>query len=49
VGSAVAGLMMQSVTFSAPLLVGGGAKVTYDVILYSSFRRLKPPEETQPS
>lgn len=33
VGSAVAGFLMQSVTFSAPLLVGGGAKVTYDVIL----------------
>ena len=49
VGSAVAGFLMQSLTFSAPLLVGGGAKVTYDVILYSSFRRLKPPEERQPS
>ncbi len=47
VGSAVAGFLMQSLTFSAPLLVGGGAKVTYDVILYSSFRRLKPPEEKQ--
>ena len=48
VGSAVAGFLMQSLTFSAPLLVGGGAKVTYDVILYSSFRRLKPPEERSP-
>lgn len=48
VGSAVAGFLMQSVTFSAPLLVGGGAKVTYDALLYSSFRRLKPPEERQP-
>jgi predicted MFS family arabinose efflux permease len=45
VGSAVAGLLMQSLTFSAPLLVGGGAKVTYDVLLYSAFRKLKPPEE----
>lgn len=49
VGSAVAGFLMQSLTFSAPLLVGGGVKVTYDVILYSSFRRLKPPEERPPS
>jgi MFS family permease len=49
VGSAVAGFLMQSLTFSAPLLVGGGAKVTYDVILYSSFRKLKPPEEIRPS
>ena len=45
VGSAVAGLLMQSLAFSAPLLVGGGAKVTYDVLLYSAFRKLKPPEE----
>jgi MFS family permease len=49
VGSSVAGFLMQSLTFSAPLLVGGGAKVTYDVILYSLFRRLKPPEEREPS
>src|SRR5690242_20186539 len=45
VGSSVAGLLMQSVTFSAPLLVGGGSKMTYDLLLYRSFRRLKPPEE----
>jgi len=45
VGSGVAGLLMQTLTFSAPLLVGGGAKVTYDVLLYRSFRGLKAPEE----
>lgn len=45
VGSAVAGVLMQSLTFSAPLLVGGGAKITYDVILYGAFHKLKPPEE----
>jgi hypothetical protein len=45
VGSAAAGLLMQALTFSAPLLIGGGAKVTYDVLLYRSFRALKPPEE----
>ena len=46
VGSAAAGFLMQALTFSAPLLIGGGAKVTYDVLLYRSFRALKPPEET---
>jgi len=46
VGSAVAGFLMQVFTFSAPLLIGGGAKVTYDLLLYRSFRALKPPEET---
>jgi MFS family permease len=45
VGSSVAGLLMQVFSFSAPLLIGGGTKVLYDVILYRSFRRLKPPEE----
>jgi predicted MFS family arabinose efflux permease len=45
IGSGVAGAMMQALTFSAPLLVGGGAKVTYDLLLYRSFRALKPPEE----
>jgi MFS family permease len=46
VGSAAAGFLMQVFTFSAPLLIGGGAKVTYDLLLYRSFRALKPPEET---
>jgi len=45
VGSAVAGVLMQSLAFSAPLLVGGGAKITYDALLYGAFRKLKPPEE----
>jgi predicted MFS family arabinose efflux permease len=45
VGSGVAGVMMQVVTFSAPLVVGGGAKVAYDLLLYRSFRGLRPPEE----
>lgn len=45
VGSAVAGVLMQSLSFSAPLLVGGGAKITYDVVLYGAFRKVKPPEE----
>ncbi|HYM77093.1 MAG TPA: MFS transporter [Candidatus Dormibacteraeota bacterium] len=45
VGSAVGGFLMQAVSFSAPLVVGGGTKIFYDVLLYRSFRRLKPPEE----
>jgi MFS family permease len=45
VGSAAAGLLMQVFTFSAPLLIGGGAKIIYDVLLYGSFRGLKAPEE----
>jgi predicted MFS family arabinose efflux permease len=45
IGSAAAGLAMQMLSFSAPLLLGGGAKVVYDILLFKSFRSLKPPEE----
>jgi MFS family permease len=44
-GSGVAGVLMQNLAFSAPLIVGGGTKITYDLLLYKLFRRLKPPEE----
>ncbi len=30
---------------SAPFLISGGLKVVYDLLLYRSFRRLRPPEE----
>jgi MFS family permease len=45
IGSSVAGLFMQSVAFSAPLVIGGGAKISYDLLLYRAFRKLRPPEE----
>jgi MFS family permease len=44
-GSSVAGFFMQSVAFSAPLVIGGGAKIGYDLLLYRAFRKIKPPEE----
>lgn len=47
VGSSVAGLVMQNISFSAPLVIGGGMKVTYDLALYRSFRKLRPPEELE--
>lgn len=45
IGSIAAGFSMQVFSFSSPLLLGGGAKVLYDVLLFKSFRSLKPPEE----
>jgi len=45
VGSSVAGLAMQNLAFSAPLVIGGGTKVAYDLALYRAFRKLRPPEE----
>ena len=47
IGSGVAGVLMQNLAFSAPLIVGGGTKITYDLLLYKLFRRLKPPEESR--
>ncbi|MBZ5572937.1 MAG: MFS transporter [Acidobacteriia bacterium] len=48
VGSSAAGFLMQNVAFSAPLVLGGGAKISYDLLLYRAFRNLKPPEEQSP-
>ena len=45
VGSSVGGFLMQNVAFSAPLVIGGGAKISYDLLLYRAFRSLTPPEE----
>ena len=45
IGSSVAGFLMQNVAFSAPLVIGGGAKIGYDLLLYRAFRKMKPPEE----
>jgi len=47
VGSSVAGLVMQSLAFSAPLVIGGVMKVTYDFVLYRAFRKLRSPEEQE--
>jgi Major Facilitator Superfamily len=46
IGSAVSGVLMQNVTFSAPLFAGGSIKIVYDFLLYRKFRHVKPPEET---
>jgi len=45
VGSALAGALMQGVAFSSPLVAGSGSKISYDLLLYRSFRKLRPPEE----
>lgn len=43
--SSVAGVFMQRIAFSAPLFLGGGLKIIYDLVLWRAFRHLKPPEE----
>ncbi len=45
VSPSFAGYFMQRLALGMPLFLGGGIKIVYDVLLYSAFRRLKPPEE----
>ena len=45
VGPLLGGAMMQHVALAAPLFIGGSLKIIYDVVLYRSFRNLRPPEE----
>ena len=43
--SAIGGVLMQNLAFSAPLIAGGGIKIGYDVLLYRKFQHIKPLEE----
>lgn len=45
VGPSLAGIVMQHVAFAGPIFIGGALKIAYDIMLYSSFRHLRPPEE----
>jgi predicted MFS family arabinose efflux permease len=45
VAPAFAGLFMESGAFGAPLVAGAAMKISYDVLLWSAFRRVRPPEE----
>ena len=45
VAPAFAGALMQGASLGAPLLVGAGMKILYDLALYLSFAGERPPEE----
>lgn len=45
-GPPLGGLAMSAVGIGAPLVIGAGLKIVYDLALYRSFRHLRPPEET---
>jgi predicted MFS family arabinose efflux permease len=42
----LAGALLQRSTFGWPLVVGGLLKITYDLLLLTQFRRVRPPEES---
>jgi MFS family permease len=45
IGPFIAGALMQGVSLATPLFVGAAMKIGYDLMLWRSFRELKPPEE----
>jgi MFS family permease len=45
-GPSLGGWAMQALGLAAPLLAGAGIKIVYDLLLFASFRRLRPPEES---
>jgi len=46
VGPMIAGAVMQGVGSATPLIIGGGLKICYDVLLYYQFRHVRAPEES---
>lgn len=47
-GPVVAGYLLSLAAFPAALLLGGGLKIVYDVLMLMLFRRHRPPEESAP-
>ncbi len=45
VSPSLAGALLGGPLLSAPFFVAGGLKIVYDLLLYRSFRAMKPPEE----
>ena len=41
----LAGLLFSAYAFAWPLVIGGGLKITYDLLLLWRFQRVRPPEE----
>lgn len=47
VAPSFAGWLMQAASLAAPLFIGAGMKIAYDLLLWRAFRKLKPPEERE--
>ncbi len=45
VAPSFAGVLMQDLSLATPLLIGGGMKIAYDLLLYAAFRRVRTAEE----
>lgn len=45
ISPSITGVIIQTLSLSAPFVVGGVLKIVYDVGIFFSFRKIKPPEE----
>jgi len=45
ISPSLSGIMIQALSLSAPFVFGGVLKIVYDVGMFFSFRKIKPPEE----
>jgi MFS family permease len=48
IGPALGGWMLAASPFGWPLVVAGGLKIAYDLMLLATFRKIRPPEEEAP-
>ncbi|HEX5457516.1 MAG TPA: MFS transporter [Candidatus Nitrosotalea sp.] len=45
ISPSLSGIIISALSLSAPFVVGGVLKIVYDVGIFFSFRKIKPPEE----
>jgi sugar phosphate permease len=45
VSPSLSGIIIQTLSLSAPFVFGGILKIIYDLGIFFSFRKIKPPEE----
>lgn len=45
IGPSITGVVVHSLWFSAPFVIGGMLKIIYDVGIYANFRKIKPLHE----
>ena len=48
ISPSIAGYAIGAIWVGVPLLAAGILKLTYDVLIYATFRKVKPPEEMRP-
>ncbi|MGI0073681.1 MAG: MFS transporter [Nitrosotalea sp.] len=46
ISPSITGAILSSLALSAPFVIGGVLKIAYDIGIFLSFKKMKPPEET---